>query len=481
MSGGSGEIEFLSGGPEREPRRPRRRLVGWWRPSPIATVVLLILVIVVAGVVWFGYAITAPQIPSLRVTQPPVDQATAGGERPPWQPSSDGQPAHGVELAVHAVISTLNTSGGRVTVLGMPGPGVVGTASHPIVLAAAHATPAVLIADLDCSQVRLPVNAADYRIRLQVVGGSRTTIGSIEGGGISASWASSVELACGSWLARRDLTVVQASATVNTHRAGVDLAIMIDNKDRLPAFIGLGWNQGALTVTAPSPGETVLAAGKTSTLHLHVGIENCESVPPPFGAAGGDFATSADYLGVAALVGSRPQGPTLDANPPLDGIGPTGIIIAPGPRTAIEQALRSACANLDPFVTLIANHGMSLDTRTGVMTVRISIDGTPGKVRGVLLLSDPAPRDDTAYQPLWMTPTLVPDRSGQVIAMLRYRVPANSRGACPSQGAWIPGFTLIAYVPVGDHVETLRYSQYFDPSQDPGAINELCPSGAPIP
>ncbi len=365
----------------------------------------------------------------------------------------------------------------------MVGPGVIGSPSHPIVIPPVHETPVVLVADLDCSQVHFPVSEADYRIQMQVVAGSRTTTGSVAGGGISSVWASSVELACGSWLARRDLTVVQASATLDPKQPSADITLMIENRDVRTAYIGLGWNYGALNVSAPSPGEMVLAAGQTSTLHLHVEIRNCDSVPPPFAEQSGDFTTSADYLGIAALVGSRPQAPNPHtALSPFDGTAPTGIVIAPGPRTAIAETLRAACADLDQFVTLIADRGLSLNSKTGVMTVRINIDGTPGKVRDVQLISDPAVADNTAFQPLWTTiARLLPDPSGQVTALLPYRVPANGASTCPSQGAWIPGFTLIAHVAAGGTVKTLRYSQYIDPSQDPAAIKALCPFGTPFP
>jgi hypothetical protein len=297
-------------------------------------------------------------------------------------------------------------------------------------------------------------------------------------GGISASWASSVQRACGSWLARRDLTVVQASATIDPQQPGSDLTLMIENRDARAACIGLGWNYPSLTVSARSPGEMTLAGGQTSTLHLHVAIANCDSVPPPpFAAASAEFTTTADYLGIAALVGTRPPAPNPSTGPsPIDGTTPTGIIIAPGLGTAIAQTLRAACANLDQFVTFIAHNGLRLDTKMGVMTVRITIDGTPGKVRDIQLISDPKAIDNTAFQPLWTTiARLVPAPSGQVSALLRYGVSAHGASACPSRGAWIPGFTLIAHVIVGDTVKALRYTQSIDPSQDPAAIKTLCP------
>lgn len=472
-------MEVLGGGREREPRLKHGPFVGMSRYRRLVTGLALV---VVAGTVWVAYAVTAPRIPSVLVASLLGNQAGGGEVNAPWQAASDGRPTSGVEVQVTAVVAAPHRSSDRLTVLGMQGPGVLDTRSRPIVVPAQSQTLAVLVADLDCSRVLFPVMAADYRIRMQLVAGSRTTTGSVAVGGISALWASSVAQACGSWLARRDLTVVQATASVDPAQPSADLAIMIDNKGVRAAYIGLGWNYGALNVSARSAAEMVLAPGKTSTVHVHVAIRSCDSVPPPFAALGGDITTSTDYLGIAALVGSRPQAPHADGNlPPLSGTVPTGIVIAPGPQTAIAQALRSACADLDQFVTLIADHGISLDPKTGVMTVRINIDGTPGRVRDVLLISDPPPADNTAYVPLWTAiPGLVPDPSGQVTALLRYGLPTKGASACPSQGAWIPGFTLIAEVPAGGTIKTLRYSQYIDPSQDPLAIKALCPAGTPL-
>jgi hypothetical protein len=476
MPGGSGEIEVLSQGPPDDPRRPRRERSPRRRPRPV---VVAALVVVLGGAAWIGYAATQPGIPALRLS-PLADQPDGATASPtPWQPGENGRPSGGVQLTVGALVSP-GRAGETVTLLGLSGPGILVADRPPIVLSAGRSTSAALVTDLDCAAVPLPVRAADYRIRTRVVAGSRTSTGSVPLGGLAATWASSVEQACGSWLARHDLTVVQASASVDATSPVTDLVLLIANTGSRPAYLALGQSFGALTVSSRSPRETVLPPRQTSTLHLHVDIGGCDAVPSTLPSDVTSALSTTEDFGVVALVGSRPATADPAGFPGFDGQGPTGILIAPGPRTSIAQAMRSACADLNQFVTLIADGGLTVDPRSGIMTVRIVIDGSPGRVADVQLVSDPATADPTAFTPLWSTSRLlVPDANGQVTTTLRYRVPVTS--ACPSQGAYLPGFTLIARVPYQGHVKTLRYEQGIDPSQDPKAIGELCPFGTPFP
>ena len=267
---------------------------------------------------------------------------------------------------------------------------------------------------------------------------------------------------------------------MNTSRPSADLTVMISNQGSTTAYLRADWTTGSMVATPSSAPETVVQPGATSTLHLHVAIGDCDLVPPAPSQSAGELITSNDYLGVVALVGSLPGAPTLDYGPVVDGQGPTGIIMAPGATSAIAEALRSACGGLDQFVTLIADRGLALDRAHHLLTARITIDGTPGRVHDVQLVSDVAPPDPKAFTPLWSkTATLVPDPNGQLTVTLRYRVPPATM--CPSLGAWIPGFTMIVHVVVAGQVKTVRYTQSIDPSQDENAIRVLCPSGTPFP
>jgi hypothetical protein len=149
-------------------------------------------------------------------------------------------------------------------------------------------------------------------------------------------------------------------------------------------------------------------------------------------------------------------------------------VLARGAASAVGEAMRSACGDLGMYVTLIAPGGLSFDKGTGLLSVRVQIDGTPDKVSDLQLVSyDAAAGDSSSFTPLWTrSRTLVPDRTGQVTTTLRYRAPAGS--PCPSNGAWIPGFWIVAHVPVPGGVKTLRYDQFIDPSDSPQSIRELC-------
>jgi len=470
MSGPDAEIELLSHGPEGEPRHPRRQVPPRWDRRKARA---LLAVVAVIGAVWVGYLLTGPRIPTLEFSAAvPIPSGTTAGQ-PPWQAAPDGRPAGKVHLLVSTEVSASGQPDERVTVLGMAGPGIVNDAGPTITVSAIQSTPAVLSANLDCTRIPFPVRPADYQIRMQVIAGSRSATGTVPGGALSSRWAAIIQAVCGSWLARRNLTIVNASAIVDTSQPVADLTLTIANQGSDAAYLRADWNSGSMVATPGSAAETTLAPGTASTVHLHVAIGDCDQVPPAPSLTAGQLITSNNYLGVVALVGSRPGPPATDNALGVDGQAPTGIIMTPTAMTAITTALRSACGGLDQFVTLISDHGVALDRVHGLLTARINIDGSPGKVHDIELVSDPAAPDPTAFTPLWhTTPPLIPDANGQLTVTLRYRVPAAT--ACPSQGAWIPGFTMIVEVEVAGQLKTVRYTQTIDPSQDQNAIRVLC-------
>ena len=470
MSGPDAEIELLSHGPEGEPRHPRRQVPPRWDPRKARA---LLAVVAVIGAVWVGYRLTGPRIPTVEFSAAiPIPSGTTAGQ-PPWQAAPDGRPAGKVHILVSTEISASGQPDERVTVVGVAGPGIVNDSSPSIALSATHLTPAVLSADLDCARIRFPVRAADYQIRMQVTAGSRSATGTVPGGALSSRWAAISQALCGSWLARRNLTIVAASATVDTSQPIADLTLTIANEGSVAAYLRADWNSGSMVATPRSAAETTLAPATASTLHLHVAIGDCDLVPPAPALTAGQLMTSDDYLGVVALAGSRPGPPATDNALGVDGQAPTGIIMTPTAMTAIFEALRSACGGLDQFVTLISSHGIVLDRVHRLLTARINIDGTPGKIHDIELFSDPAAPDPNAFTPLWSTtPPLVPDTNGQLTVTFRYRVPTAS--ACPFRGAWIPGFTMIVEVEVAGRLKTLHYTQSIDPSQDEDAIRVLC-------
>lgn len=478
MSWGSTDIEVIGQGRDH---RPPLRLRTPFARLTLHPVLALILAAIVGASAWVGYALTQPRIPAVAVSEPVDRPGDATGTQAPWQVGSDGRPAKGVRVTFAAVVSATGRTDQQVTVLGISGPGITGTVTSPVVLSADHATAVNVVADLDCRAVALPVHRADYDLQLRVVAGSRATTGNVPGGGLSVRWAQAVTQACGSWLARRDLTVVKASATVDSTSPRADLVLIIDNTGAQPAYLGPGQSFGGLSVSGPPGSQASVPPHSRSTLRLHVDIRGCDAVPASLPTDTSAALPTTAELGIVALVGSRPSFPDPQAPPAYDGEGPTGIVIAPGPRATIGAAMRSACADLDPFVTLIADHGLVVDPGQAIIAVRIVIDGTPGRVSDVQLVSDSPGADTSSFTPMWSTsPVLIPSASGQVTAVLRYRV---ARGAtCQYPGAFLPGFTLVAHAPYQGHVKTVTYRQFIDASAQGQTMQLLqvigCPSAS---
>lgn len=473
MPGEYGSQEVLAQGRDPTPRS-HRAYGPWRRPHPVVTGVVVSLI---AGAVLVGYLVTGPKLPQLTVAEAPLPSAGSEQVPPPnpWQPGDNGRPAGGVFLTIDARLSAGGSASGAVEVLGISGPGIVRNASPPFHLAAdGRYTAGVLAADVDCTQVRLPLAPDAYRLRVSVVDGSRQVEGILVAGSLGRRWADSVQSACGSWLARQDLTVTQMSATVDALQARVDLNFTIANAGRNTAFLATTPVGTALAVSATPPGVIVVKPRDGARVSLRVDLHDCDAIPPlPPSDGGGVYGTTADVLGLLAMVGAPPD--ASGSQPPLDGLGPTGVVFGQGVASAVAVAMRSACGGLGPYVTLIAPNGVALDRRTGVVTIRIQLDSTPGRVKDLRLVSDSAPAGNPdVFTPLWGTSsTLVPDYTGQVTTTLRYQVPPSGR-TCPSLGSWIPSFTVIAKVPVPGGIKTLRYTQLIDPLESLDAVRQLC-------
>lgn len=473
MTAEHGRLEVLTQGRERattssRPGGARRS------PGPVVQVVVLALL---AGAAYAAYQLTGPRLPRLTVAATPRSAGTPAVVA--WQPGIDERPTGGVFLTMGAVIGIDGDSSGTVDVLGISGPGVVREASRSLRLTAGGpGTTGVLAADIDCTHLRLPLVRDTYGLRVRVVDGSRIVAGVVPAGSLGLRWAASVASACGSWLARHDLTVTHVSASIDPLQASVDLGLTVQNAGHSTAYVLATTVGPALAVSTQPDGATVVSPFTEGRVLLHVDIRQCDAIPPlPPSASGGVYGTTGDALGLLALVGSRPR---VNPDDPLtDGLGPTGVVFGRGEAAAVAEALRSACGGLGPYVTDLVPGGVAFDPKTRVLDLTIRVRGNASLVSDLTLVSDVAPPGDASvYRPLWITSaTLRPDRSGSVSATLRYLAPPTG-SPCPSFGAWIPAFTVVAHVPVPDGVKTLRYSQLITPLQWPKAMHALCRAAA---
>jgi hypothetical protein len=473
MSGEFGEQEVLAQGRDRAPRAPRtggpRR-----RRGAVMTVAVLGLL---GGAGYTGYALMGPRLPAIGVAETPDETGDMSQTPTPWQPGVTGRPVGRVKLTFGAVFTPDRSASGKVTVLGMAGPGVTEGSAPSIALAADRPTMATLTTEVDCTKVPLPVVPSAYGMRVHVVDGSRQVDGTVPAGSMAGAWAQSLDKACGSWLARQDLTVTQVSATVDALRPSADLTLTIANAGHRDAFVAGTGADDVLAVSARPPGEITVPPDSVVRVLLHVDVPRCDAVPPPPTNGDGETAgTTGDYLGLVAFVGVHPGAGQNQFW--MDGLGPTGMVLARGAASAVAEALRSACGGIGPYVTLIAPHGLDFQRGTGVLTVRIQIDGTPGRVSDLRLFSTDGPAGGpSSFIPLWTsTATLVPDRTGQVTTTLRYRAPSGTADCPFHSGTWIPAFSVVAHLPVPGGVKTLRYAQLIDPESSPESISAICPS-----
>ena len=476
MSGNDGGPDLLIGGPERPERAPREPRTGWTRRRRLPRVGLVTVVVVVACIAGIVYLRSGPVVPILGVEVAPLDPGLEAGNAV-WLAGPDSRPTGGVAILSQIVLSVDAGTKGAVTVLGLAGPGVQAGRVHTVSVPAGPKTTTTLTTEVDCTKVTLPALASDYAMQVQVRDGSRQVEGLAPVSPLASTFVSDLNASCGAWLARQDLTVTQVTATVAPIDPQVDLTLTVRNAGAGDAALGISSRYGSVGLMTLAAGEQSVPAHGQVQVHLHTDLSTCDYLPdPPSNSSGNVIGTSSDYLGLVAIKGVQP--PLLDDagdRPRQDGSGPTGVVMSADAVSAVSAALRTACADLGPYVTLIAAGGFQVNTANRVLTVHVVIDGSAGRVTDLSLVSDDNSSGDT-YQfiPLWTNISgLVPDRSGQVSATLRYRLPAGS--GCPSDGAYLPGFSVYAHTPVPGGVRTLRFSQFINPEDSPQAMAELCP------
>ena len=477
MSGNDGGPEVLIGGPERPERAPRGPRTGWARRRRVPRKAIVAVVVAGAGIAGAVYLRSGPVVPTIGVEMAPTDRALAEGT-PVWLPGPDSRPTGGVTILRTVVLQTPTGTKGSVTTVGLAGPGVEAGREHTIALPAGAKTSTTVTTRVDCTKVTLPARAGDYGLQVHVHDGNRDVEGLAPVEPLASAFVSDLDAACGAWLARADLTVTQVTAYVAPIQPEVDLTLTIRNAGSGDAALGISTRFGNIGDVTLAQGEATVPAHGQAQVHLHSNLRSCDYLPdPPSNSSGNVIGTSSDYLGLVAVKGVRP--PLVED--PADtgfrvGSVPTGVVMSAAAVSAVSAALRSACGDLGPYVTLIATDGSKVDAATRVLTVQVLVDGTPGRVTDLSLVSEGVTADDpSSFVPLWTNLVgLVPDSTGQVRVTLHYRLPSGT--ACPSDGSYLPGFSVYAHTPVPGGVRTLRFSQFINLEESPQAMAALCPT-----
>jgi hypothetical protein len=457
------------------------RLTDWFQRHRGVTAALL-GVAVLTGLAGAGALVIrdlrGPALPPVTVLENPAAPPTVS-----WYPGPDQRPGPVRLQGVVRVrrtppknVDTVDPADGVMTLLAVTGPGIVRTDLRPTEVFLTSPAEQSFVATIDCRAVPEalsgPGDGFGVRIRFEPTGGGRsleTDVATAESG---RSWAAAVSSACGSWLARRDLTVTQLSTRADPASTSVAVTLTVTNRG----------SRAATLSPVGAPGQAIRLQGRlpvrvpphaSIAVPLTVVLDRCDPVPDPR-----DVDTSAalaqqltTVIELVARVGGGPPTPIRFVD--IDGadVGTTGILMAGEPTRALAAAMSAACGGMGPVVPLVLPETVRYDSRSRIMTVPLRIDMDRDRALSVRLTAQRTVAGrQFAFQPLWSrTPALRPDPTGQVTVVLRYRAPPGR--SCPSLGAFVPGFDATVATADGRRV---HYRSTIELGTDPHAIQILC-------
>jgi hypothetical protein len=285
-------------------------------------------------------------------------------------------------------------------------------------------------------------------------------------------WAHAVQLACATWIARRDLTVSTLRARVHPTLPRADLTMTFVNNGPRTAVVEQPVSafpdvavQGPFPVTVP-PLASV-------TAHVTLTLDRCDVVGSVVYSAIGS-PTISSRINLVAIAGPYPKG-RFSFEGPGEGGEPTGVVLAPPAGKALGSALTQACGELGPVVTQIPPGGVRYDAAHRDLSVTVGIGVAPGRVRTLSLQPNTRPQnqDGLVALPAWTTtPEVRPDANGQARLTVHYRTPGAN--PCPSLAATLLGAVATLRVPGATGERVLKYSLFLDMAQDTKAAAELC-------
>ncbi len=459
------------------------RLWSWLRARPVALVPVAAVLVAGAAFVLI-HELRGPGLPALSITAD-SSPSTALASTRPWRAGHDNRPSGPVVLALRASVQEAGSgaSSGKAgaghsttSVLGISGPAVLGSGTGATRLVAGKPVTVSLRAVLDCAALPSTTTQGDYTLRVRTTSGARSHTGTVDAGAAGEQWRRQVELACDSWLARRDLTVSALTASVSPTAAQLDLQLTLTNEGKRSITVATPAGDQAIRVSGPLP--LRVPAGGTAQVRLNVVLNRCNSVAAPVNdtARLGRGPRLSSLVDLVALAGAAPFGSTAISEADGSGAGPTGIVLAPAAEKALSAALSSACGLIDPPLPSIPRgSSVTLNAETGEVVVPVQIHVAPGRVQSLRLDAGSARPTENSYRPLWKPiGRVAPDATGAVQVNLHYQVPIS--GACPGFGAYLPPFFVTAWVAAPGGTRAVRYEQNLDIGTDPGAIPLLCDS-----
>lgn len=421
-------------------------------------------------------AVQGPRPPPLAVTV-----AESRSEVAFWTPGPQGRPDGAPMLPVLVEARRTRADPDQVSLLDLTGPGLV-TSPNASTGMASGLQPTVVFRSpaVNCDSFPAEPHPADYRLRVSVSSGSGTAEHTVPAGA-GTGWLDTLQTGCAAWRARRDLTVTSVSAVVDPRLSRTTITLLVTNTGNQPALLGPVQSSTGVTVAPTEPLRIApLSAGSAA---FTLSLDTCDSVTRPVSGTAALTGTPrlTTEIGLAALAGPRlPRDLTGFAqsfDPYSEGLGPTGVVFGRDAAIGLTAALTEACGGIGPMATLLGPGSVSYRQAGGLLTIRLTVDVTPGRVRSLRLATARPEEVPDGFTPLWQdVGPLVPDRTGQVLVTLRYRVSGHSR-TCLTTAGFLPTVTATLEVPVGGRVRQVRYTGLIDLAEDPEAIPQLCPSG----
>jgi hypothetical protein len=456
--------EILAGGRDEQLTGVVSR---WLGHKPRLVALLTVLALAAAGLIVMR-ALRDPGLPEL-VVEGTADSSPLAA---PWQAGWDGRPRSPVTLSVTATVRRPRSVKGRLSIVGIAGPGVVHADSAPVTVPEQGEVRVPLRADVDCSRVPLTVPNDAFGLRVKTGGGLRGHTGVVSAGLPGRGWAHAVQLACATWIARRDLTVSTLRAQVHPTLPRADVTMTFVNNGPRTAVVEQPVSafpdvavQGRFPVRVP-PLTSV-------TAHVSLTLDRCDVVGSLVYSAIGS-PTISSRINLVAIAGPYPKG-QFSFEGPGEGDEPTGVVLAPPAGKALGSALTQACGGLGRVVPQIAPGGVRYDAAHRDLAVTVGVRVAPGRVRTVSLQPNTTPLHQAGLValPAWTsTPEVRPDANGQARVTVHFRTPGAN--PCASLGATLLGAVATLRVPGATGERVLKYSLFLDMAQDTKAEAELC-------
>jgi len=414
----------------------------------------LVPVLVVAaalGVAVGAHQLSGPDLPRLVDARPML--STIDLVAPRWRAGDDGRPASPVIVGVRAVVTLRGLPSGQRAggqLLGIAGPGLLPLSADPVdtsgrpVAVPGDGAPADVLWDLpvSCDAVPLPVPARAYRLQVRVTGSDgRRRTGEVAAGGLGDGFARAVQAGCGSWLARRDVTVTRAAVAVDPHEPRAAVTLSVTNRGSRPVRLvapagnGLGVDFHLPGTAGGDPREVSVPARATTAVTATLVVEDCaEALTPAASGAGSGTPTTLSMLGLAGVVGPG----TAQGGRPGDGTGPDGVLISEDAAGELRGARAALCPLGLQFTTAQFGVDTRWDAARRVLSLPVRVDvpdltGQGASVTGAELAGGPLgdPNGITLVTPPGTAFAVAPGGSGLSLT-LTYRIPA--RISCSTDG-----------------------------------------------